>query len=365
MANIGQWFSNTFGFDPTPGFNLSYTTKGNNIQPRITGSGGNARTGNQGSWTPKKTLSSGAKTINNGPGDGGGSAGNYYAPGGGGGSGGGGGAPVKDTAAIRRNLQTTQSGYETSGHQSAKDVGNKYAGDVRSFLGNIEGQENTLNSGRSNNALNLRRSMSTIANTIRTGLRSAGVSLANSNATDSGASDAAARAYAKEGSAQTNDANNEFALADQDIQSKQGLLDRQKNEGLDGFNRYKDAEVSRIRGDVSNKLQVLDAQGQAEGVDGGVDMGIVQRVIDDAISQLAAIDQEKDQRLGGIRGISADEANAKAAQLDTAGQDASNPFKAGAEGINLTPSDSMQGAPITQLPFFVKPKTDQTQPVVA
>lgn len=267
-------------------------------------------------------------------------------------SGGGGVSTGPNLANIRNNLNVSQAADAAAGHQSATDTGNKYRNDVLGFLGNIEGQQNTINSGQTNNALNLRRAMSSIANTIRTGLRSGGVSLANMNATDSGAADALARAYAETGNKQVGGATNEAAIAGQDLQQQQGLLDRQKNEGLQGFDAFKQAEISRIRGDVTSKLQALDATGQAQGVNGGVDMSIVDQVIQDAISQLAAVDQTKDTRLGGVAAFTPDQVNAKAAAMDQLGQGGASPFTTGQEGITLTGQDSLNGAPISQLPLI-------------
>lgn len=63
MADAGKLFKDIFGFDPTPGFNLSYTTQGGNFQPRITGSGGNARTGDMGGKSNKKAETPAGKPI--------------------------------------------------------------------------------------------------------------------------------------------------------------------------------------------------------------------------------------------------------------------------------------------------------------
>lgn len=283
-------------------------------------------------------------------------------------------ATAAKAAATRRNIQTTQQGYTDAANQSATDVRNKYQGDVQKFLATIQNGQDDINSGMANNALNLRRSMSNIAGGIRQGIKSGGVQLANMNATDSGAADAMARAYATMGNQQAGDANNEAALKEAELSTQQVKLARDRDEGVAGFDREREAEVSRIRGDLRNKLALLDAQGAAEGVNGAVDMGIVDRVINQAVAQLAAVDQMRNQRLGGVQALDKAGANAKAAEMDAAGMEGTSPFSAGNEGIAFgVGGESPMGAATSQLPQYARdengnliaiPKKDQNQPVV-
>lgn len=274
----------------------------------------------------------------------------------------------------RKNIQTTQQGYTDAANQSATDVRNKYQGDTQKFLATIQNGQDDINSGMANNALNLRRSMSNIAGGIRQGIKSGGVQLANMNATDSGAADAMARAYATMGNQQAGDANNEAALKEAELGTQQTKLARDRDEGVAGFDRERDAEVNRIRGDLRNKLAMLDAQGAAEGVDGAVDMGIVDRVINQAVAQLAAVDQMRGQRLGQVQALDKSGANAKAAEMDVAGMEGTSPFSASTEGIAFgVGGESPMGAATSQLPQYARdengnliavPKKDQNQPVV-
>ena len=283
-------------------------------------------------------------------------------------------ATAAKAEATRRNIQTTQNGYVDAANQQGTDVRNKYQSDVQKFLATIQNGQDDINGGMANNALNLRRSMSNIAGGIRQGIKSGGVQLANMNATDSGAADAMARAYATMGNQQAGDANNEAALKEAELTTSQVKLNRDRDEGVAGFDREREAEVSRIRGDLRNKLAVLDAQGAAEGVNGAVDMGIVDRVIGQAVAQLAAVDQMRNQRLGGVRALDKAGANVKAAEMDAAGMEGTSPFSAGNEGIAFgVGGESPMGAATSQLPQYARdengnliavPKKDQTQPVV-
>jgi hypothetical protein len=265
-------------------------------------------------------------------------------------------AAANKAAQAAENARITQEGYRTSGQQSVTDTTNKYNADVTGFLGTLEGSQNEINSGRSNNALNQRRSMSNIAGGIRTGLRSGGVQLANMNATDSGAADAMARAYATMGNQQAGDVNNEAALKENELMANQQTLNSRRDERIGQFDAEKEAEVSRIRGDLANKLAVLDASARAEGANGVVDMGMVDAIVNDAVAKFQGINANRQARLGNIKGLSADEVNRKAAEMDQAGIEGTSPF-APTDSLAMT-GQQAPGAAISQLPFYTRPKDD-------
>lgn len=273
-----------------------------------------------------------------------------------------GGSYVPTAADYAKNIRVTQTGYQDAALQSALDLKNKQQNDLEKFLSTLQGSQDTINSGETNNALNLRRSMSKIAGGIRTGLKSGGVQLANMNATDSGAADAMARAYATMGNQQVGDANNEAALTENDLATQQKNLNRTKDETLGGFDREREAEVQRIKGDLRTKLALLDATGSAQGVNGVVDMSIVDNVINNAVAELQNVDAIRNSRLPQIKGLSKEEVNQKAAQMDALGSEGTSPFTAGTEGVNLVTPDTTVGAPISQLPLYTR-KEDTAEPI--
>lgn len=255
----------------------------------------------------------------------------------------------------RKNAQATQKAYRDAAAQQALDVRNKYQGDVQKFLATIQNGQDDINSGKANTALNLRRSMANIAGGIRQGIKSGGVQLANMNAVDSGAADALARAYATMGNQQAGDANNEAALKFNELDVTQTKLNRDRDEGVAGFDRERDAEVSRIRGDLRNKLAILDAQAAAEGADGVVDMDIVDQVINNAVAQLSAVDRMRNQRLAGLKALGMNEVNQRAAEMDAAGIEGTSPFATGTEGISFgVAGESPLGASTSQLPQYAR-----------
>lgn len=258
-------------------------------------------------------------------------------------------------ADIERGVRTSQAGYRDAAIQQATDVRNKYQNDTQKWLATLQNTQDEINSGLANNALNLRRSMSNIASGIRQGIKSGGVQLANMNAVDSGAAEAMARAYATMGNQQAGDANNEAALAANELGTQQVKLDRDRDEGIAGFDREREAELSRIRGDLHNKLAALDAEAASKGVNGVVDMNIVNAVVNQAVAQLAAVDNIRKQRLGGISAFDAARANQEAARMDEMGMEGSSPFSAGTEGIAFGQGgESPMGAATSQLPQYAR-----------
>lgn len=259
---------------------------------------------------------------------------------------------------VRSNIQATQQGYTDAARQGITDTANKYRNDVNAALNQYEDGVATVNTGKTNNALNLRRSMAGIANGVRTGLKSGGVTLANMNATDSGAADAMARAYAEMGNQQSGDANNEATLKENELNTNLATLNRNKDQTIGALDAQREAEKERVRGDFHTKLALLDQSGQADGVTGAVNMDLVNQILNEAVSRLSEIDNGKNARLSGIRGLDADEVNRKAAEMDAAGREGTSPFSAGNDGISFTGQDSIKGANISQLPIFAR-KQDQ------
>lgn len=257
-------------------------------------------------------------------------------------------------ANVRNSISVGQEGIQGGANTTARDIGNTYDANNRSFISTFLNGQDTINNGLANNQLNLRRSMASIASGVRQGLRSGGVLLANSNALDSGAADALARAYATTGNQQAGDARNQAALTDQDLATQEASLQRQKDDSLAGLSTYRDTEVDRLSNDVLNKLKVLDAQGGAQGVNGVVDLGFRDKLIAGAVDRLNQIDADRAAKLSGIKQLSPEEAAAKAAEMDQAGVAGTNPFQVDGPTV-VAPTGN--GAPISQLPIFTRRKT--------
>lgn len=265
-------------------------------------------------------------------------------------------------AALRAGYSTTQGNYQSGAQTQLTDVNNEYGTKTRNFLNTIGDQQSDINQGTAQNQLNLRQSMSNIVKGIQQGVRSGGVALAGMNASDSSASDAMARAYAESGNRQTGEARGIAADEFAELQKQQGLLNRTKNEGLADQDTWKTTEVNRVKADLSGKLQALTAEAQGKGINGVVDMGIVDRVVNEAIGELAKIDQTRTERLGGIKQWTPDQAIKEALRMEQAGA-VGNAFSVEGPEVNYQGNGAnLKGAPVNQLPIYVKGK-DQLQVV--
>lgn len=360
---------NMFGVDVTPGFNVQKT--------------GNVVANQQGFYTPT-TVNMGGRAapsvqstqVNYGPGT---------ASGGGNGGGG-----VQNVATqyvdptytdstgrtwananafqnnvnnVRRNVNVKQGGYETEGRSS--NAGNRlaYGNDSQDLITGQRTGQNTINSGRVNNALNLRRSMAGIASGVRQGIRSGAVNLANMNAMDSGASEAMSRAFARQGNTQAGQANNEAQLVENQLGTEQQNLLTQRDQGMGRLKGWRENKVREVSDKLWQNLQELDASAQGEGVAGAVDMGIRDRVIADANNELNAIDAATQAELSKITALDYGQVQEQASQMDAAGALASNPFavESGTVQFGQPTRSTLPGAPLG--PLAVTPRgRDETNP---
>lgn len=274
------------------------------------------------------------------------------------------GAPTGPTAAqiaeqnrlatIRSNLAASQAAKEAAARQGVTDTTNAYDIQSMDFANKILTGQEDINTGRVNNALNLRRTVGNIGAGIRQGLRSGGVTLANMNASDSGAADAMARAYGEIGNQQFGDASNEAALKAGEIDTSQTRLGREREEGERRLGMYVPQETGRIRNNLFTELTNLSNTASEQGVGGAIDMGIVERVIADAVAALSGVDARRTQKLAGAVGLTAEEINARAAANEAAGMTGTSPFGIPEAGTPVGQAGGGVGAPISQLPVFVR-----------
>lgn len=273
---------------------------------------------------------------------------------------------AQQNAARQAAIQASQEGYRSSAQTGLRDVKNEYGMKSRNFVDNLRESQQGLNQGFANNQLDLRRSMQNIVRGVRQGVRSGGVALAGMNAFDSGATDALARAYAQVGNQQTGEAQGQFTTQQEELMRQQGQLRKERQDGVSDLDTWADTEVNRVQNDLSNKLAVLSANAQAQGLDPSmVDQGMVDQVIGEALDQLASIDQTRKQNLQGVQRWDNDRIMQEAIRLDEAGQ-AGNIFDVTSPNVNFGGGGGqMPGAPIGQLPIYTRQNRDEDNRVVA
>lgn len=254
---------------------------------------------------------------------------------------------------MRNNYGLTQGGYDSSARTGMTDITNQYRTSNQSLFNKSSDTQNAINEGRINNALSLRRTMQTIINGVRQGLRSGGVQLANMNALDSGASEAMARAIAVQGNAQGENANAQWQTQEDTLNNQQTTLNRDLTEGRNNLSIWKDTESNRVRSDTFNKLTALKADADANGID-IVNTGLADQIVNEGLNALKAIDDATNW--GSIAGLDANTVTQRAVQRDVEGRGAPIFSVSGDNVMNR------QGAVTTsQMPFFVRRgRTGQT-----
>ncbi len=288
-----------------------------------------------------------------------------------GGGGGGGGAPADPYARwggqaafnSQRGAFVNRGGdYRNEAASSLRDKGNTYEQSTRDWLNSVEDTQGGLNRRSSSNALNLRTSMSNIIRGIQDGIKSGNVMLAGMNALSSGAADAIARAYAKVGNRQTGEARGQAAQEDEGIALEQANLGRSIADKSKDLDTYRDTETGRVRTDFSTKLRGVQDQASSGGYGSVVDMNIVDQVLNEAIGRMAQIDQQRQQRLGGIKAWSPEQIMEEAIRMEQAGQ-AGNAFSVDGADVNYagggTPTN---GAPVSNLPIYLKNRDQLSVP---
>lgn len=228
-------------------------------------------------------------------------------------------AAAAQRAALLGQIQAGQAGIQQGGETALRDLSTGYATNNRNTVQQIQQGQQGINSSRENTALNLRRSMANILEGIRQGFKSGTGQLAGMNATSSGAVADLARAYAHQSGQQTGDARNDAFLQNRDIDVQQQELEQQRQNALADFGTYRKTEIDRISNSLFDQLRTLEANAAAAGASGQVNLGIRDQLINQAIAQLNAIDQQTSQDLGGVQQLTPDQISANAARLDAGG----------------------------------------------
>lgn len=265
-------------------------------------------------------------------------------------------AEAKRLEAFRNSAGIKRDSYISGARTGLRDVENTFRNDTTGLVDEIRQGQNTINSGRAANALNLRRSMAAIAGGVRQGLRSGGVDLANMNALDSGAADALARAWARAGGQQAGGVQNEAELKAQELATQQQNLELQETRELGKLAQWRETEVNRVSNKLYNDLRELEAEAAAEGINDVVQMSIRDQIINEAATQLDAIERTTKGELGKIRGLTDAEVQQKAFQMEQAGTQVANPFAVEAIGQGR----QMGGAPIGQFNTTPRYRDEQT-----
>lgn len=239
--------------------------------------------------------------------------------------------------------------------QALREYGDQYSDAnnavVNKFRTGVEG----INKQAAQNELNLRQSMANIIKNIQTGVRSGNVSLAGMNASDSGAADALARAYARVGNNQSAEANSQAATVTDELRQQMGQFAKERDDSLASLNTGRDTKLAGIRQDFASKIDSLFQGAEGEGLGGIVDKNVVNSVLNDALARLTSLNSQRDNQLSEIKQWGQPQIAEEAARLQALGQ-TGNAFQVADPTVQYGGSNS----PVSNggLPIYVKGRED-------
>ena len=239
--------------------------------------------------------------------------------------------------------------------QALREYGDQYSDAnntvVNKFRTGVEG----VNKQAAQNELNLRQSMANIIKNIQTGVRSGNVSLAGMNASDSGAADALARAYARVGNNQSAEANSQAATVTDELRQQMGQFAKERDDSLASLNTGRDTKLAGIRQDFASKIDSLFQGAEGEGLGGIVDKNVVNSVLNDALARLTSLNSQRDAQLAEIKQWGQPQIAEEAARLQALGQ-TGNAFAVADPTVQYGGSNS----PVSNggLPIYVKGRED-------
>lgn len=262
-------------------------------------------------------------------------------------------------AKIAAYLQSGQDSQLQSGLQEGSSAGSNYQGQAGQLYSTVAQGENTINEARKNIGINQINSIKDLMSTIRNGLAGTGVQLGNTNALDSSAAGAAARAYANYGNVETNKINNSAETGNADQDTQQQNLDIVKTTGLTGLKAFRDNAVSTITTDAQRGLDSLASTIAMLGGDASkIDVaGIRQQILDNAQAKLAQVDQYIQGNINPTAGMAKEDVAKNAYAGANAGVIPSGPglgFQLA--DPNAAPTQTLGGADTSLIPLALKPR---------
>lgn len=280
-------------------------------------------------------------------------------------------ATVDPNAAKIAALITSGTNAAVAGGQGGtSEAAGNLSGLGNSLATTVQTGQNSIDEARKNIGLSQINSIKQLANTIHQGLQGTGVQLGNTNALDSSAADAAARAYSNYGNVQTNSINNSAATGNEDQDVNQKNLDITSTNGLASIKAARDSAIGTIQAQASQALQGLATTIAYMGGDASkINVQAIQaQIVQNAQDQLAQIDQNITNLIGGVAPASADQTATAAEAASNAGvvPSSGTSFQTtNPTGATATNSDGSQlgGAPTSLIPLVVgKPQNQTTGP---
>jgi hypothetical protein len=251
-------------------------------------------------------------------------------------------------------FNTQHTNINNTSTDAANTSANALHGSILDLLDSVRSGQGKINESSIQNELAKKQGYGSIMDMITHGIQSAGVTLANKNASDSSAAGAIARAYGDIGRRQNNKVNNQYELGNHNIGLQQADLELQKGQGVRHINESEQTSVDSIVADARNKLAALDAAIAGANLPQRIAIEQEKNSIKNTVSGI--INSHNGELTSGIAGIlptSADANRASANELSNKGVASTSPFNFSTE----TPTQFQGTGPFaSELPIFTAPR---------
>ena len=251
--------------------------------------------------------------------------------------------------ALRANFNSGLGNIRQSGADAFAGAKLTQQGQAENLFNTVKTKQGQIDRNRQNIELGRMNSIRDIIGYVRSGIQRGASVLANTNSTDSSASEALAKGFNRVGNSKSIAANNQAFLQNREQDNSQDELNLQRSTGINDFRRFKDSEANRIGSEVRQKLQALDDAAVGQSLPDRVAIEQEkQNVVNNGLAQLQEVDNWLMGQLGTINPMDANRIREEAGKLQSAGTATPNPFNVGLPGTQL----QIQGPAIDQLPLY-------------
>lgn len=221
---------------------------------------------------------------------------------------------------MRSGFANQKSSILNSANAAAQQRGIEYKQGILDWgLGARESQQAIDNRGI-NAEMAKSQGLKGVLGMVSNGIRSAGVMLANKNASDSSAAGALAAAYGEIGKRQASGVNNSYGLERNQIDMEQANLGARNLLAMQKFEDSKQTVVNSIVSEAENNLAALDAQIAGASLPDRIAIEQEkQNIRNNAMSQLTQYDAELAKQRAAANPTSIDARREKAAELSRQG----------------------------------------------
>jgi hypothetical protein len=220
-------------------------------------------------------------------------------------------------AAGRNAFNEGRNVFNSSINSAIDNSATQYGRTIRDTITGWNGQQTGLDNKAINANMAKTQGQNGILQMVGQGIRSAGTMLGNRNAGSSSASQAIADAYGKLGQQQASQVGNQYEIANNQINTDQGLLDAARATQLGDWTKDKTTVVNNIVTEAQKQISAINANAANASISDRMDMAAeAERIRQQAITAL----QQYDSELTKIsQAQSNEQRQSKAAELARAG----------------------------------------------